>query len=170
MHACFRGTDPTVPFRFRCFGPQNPLTYISINHNVSHKLGIPRWQSQLYQVGLITYHPIIIPSGCVWKCCVPLNPMVLLIIIPFWKMAISLGRLSQHVQTNPWLSHHSPGVPQFELLPGALPALLPQCHASLVGALKVLAASRWREVLFLNWWLHGSTLWWTNIAIENGHL
>ena len=23
------------------------------------------------------------PTGCVWKCCVPLNPMVLLIIIPF---------------------------------------------------------------------------------------
>ena len=23
------------------------------------------------------------PYGCVWKCCVPLNPMVLLIIIPF---------------------------------------------------------------------------------------
>ena len=29
--------------------------------------------------------------GCVWKCCVALNPMVLLIIIPSWKIAISLG-------------------------------------------------------------------------------
>ena len=32
---------------------------------------------------------------------VPLNPMVLLIIIPSLKMAISLGILTQHFQTNP---------------------------------------------------------------------
>ena len=34
---------------------------------------------------------------------VPLNPMVLLIIIPI-KMAISLGILTQHFQTNPYKS------------------------------------------------------------------
>ena len=34
--------------------------------------------------------------------CTPLYPMVLLIIIPFWKMAISLGILTQHFQTNPY--------------------------------------------------------------------
>ena len=26
---------------------------------------------------------LVVSNGCVWKCCVPLNPMVLLIIIPF---------------------------------------------------------------------------------------
>ena len=39
--------------------------------------------------------------GFVWKCCVPLNPMVLLIIVPM-KMAISLGILTKHFQTNPY--------------------------------------------------------------------
>ena len=41
----------------------------------------------------------------IWVClkmlCTPKNPMVLLIIIPFWKMAISLGILTQHFQTIP---------------------------------------------------------------------
>ena len=41
----------------------------------------------------------------IWVClkmwCKPLNPMVLLISIPFLNMAISLGILTQHFQTNP---------------------------------------------------------------------
>ena len=32
---------------------------------------------------LTSRHREALPIGCVWKCCVPLNPMVLLIIIPF---------------------------------------------------------------------------------------
>ena len=41
--------------------------------------------------------------GCVWKCCVPLNPMVndgFADHYPYW-MAISLGILTQHFQTKP---------------------------------------------------------------------
>ena len=45
-----------------------------------------------------------ISKGSNWVClkmlCTPLYPMVLLILIPM-KMAISLGRLTQHFQTNP---------------------------------------------------------------------
>ena len=45
-------------------------------------------------------------SCSIWVClkmsCTPLYPMVLLIIIPFLKMAISLGILTQHFQTNPF--------------------------------------------------------------------
>ena len=33
--------------------------------------------------GLVNSEFCIFPYGCVWKCCVSLNPMVLLIIIPF---------------------------------------------------------------------------------------
>ena len=38
---------------------------------------------------------------CLKMVSTPLYPMVLLIIIPSWKMAISLGILTQHFQTNP---------------------------------------------------------------------
>ena len=39
------------------------------------------------------------PNGCVWKCCVPLNPMVLLIIIPFLN-GYFIGNIA-YFQTNP---------------------------------------------------------------------
>ena len=43
--------------------------------------------------------------GCVWKCCVPLNLMVLLIIIPMKNgYCISLGRLTQHFQTKQFMN------------------------------------------------------------------
>ena len=38
-------------------------------------------------------------NGCVWKCCVPLNPMVFLIIVPIkWLFH---WEYTQHFQTNP---------------------------------------------------------------------
>ena len=42
--------------------------------------------------------------GCVWKCCVPLNPMVLLIIIPM-KNGYFIGNIP-YFQTNPYREKH----------------------------------------------------------------
>ena len=42
-------------------------------------------------------------NGCVWKCCVPLNPMVLLIIIPM-KNGYFIGNIP-YFQTNPNREH-----------------------------------------------------------------
>ena len=70
------------------------------------------------------------PLGCVWKCCVPLNPMVLLIIIPmkngyfigninptfsdkstcgfaFWCFCLKSGDQKKHVQTAANNTHSS---------------------------------------------------------------
>ena len=40
--------------------------------------------------------------GCVWKCRVPLKPVWFCWWLSLWKMAISLGILTQHFQTNPF--------------------------------------------------------------------
>ena len=40
------------------------------------------------------------PSGCVWKCCVPLNPMVLLIIIPM-KNGYFIGNINPTFSDKP---------------------------------------------------------------------
>ena len=40
---------------------------------------------------------------CLKMLCTPKNPMVLLIIIPFLKMAMSLGILTHHFQTKPYI-------------------------------------------------------------------
>ena len=53
---------------------------------------------KLYHTHLHRYHIQV----CLKMLCTPINPMVLLIII--WKMAISLGILTQHFQTNPYSS------------------------------------------------------------------
>ena len=51
------------------------------------------------------------PYGFVWKCCVPLNPMVLLIIIPM-KNGYFIGNIP-YFQTNPYWYD----IPQFETYP-----------------------------------------------------
>ena len=47
----------------------------------------PNGYYMVIHLSLTNHHQLTIiyhyPYGCVWKCCVPLNPMVLLIIIPF---------------------------------------------------------------------------------------
>ena len=45
--------------------------------------------------------------GCVWKCCVPLNPMVLLIIIPIkwlfhWEYTLFSDTAIYHLRLNYW--------------------------------------------------------------------
>ena len=40
--------------------------------------------------------------GCVWKCCVPHCTQWFSWSLSLWKMAISLGILTQHFQTNPY--------------------------------------------------------------------
>ena len=45
--------------------------------------------------------------GCVWKCCVPLNPLVLLIIIPM-KNGYFIGNIP-YFQTNPYVAWGSMG-------------------------------------------------------------
>ena len=53
---------------------------------------------------------VMIPAkqryGCVWKCRVPLNPMVLLIIIPFLNGYFIGTNYTQHFQTNPYMLHN----------------------------------------------------------------
>ena len=40
---------------------------------------------------------------CYWKCCVPLCTQWFSWSLSLWKMAISLGILTQHFQTNPYV-------------------------------------------------------------------
>jgi hypothetical protein len=51
---------------------------------------------------------LVVSNGCVWKCCVPLNPMVLLIIIPFLN-GYFIGNIP-YFQTNPNLTLHVPTI------------------------------------------------------------
>ena len=46
--------------------------------------------------------------GCVWKCCVPLNPLVLLIIIPM-KNCYFIGNIP-YFQTNPYVNNRTFGL------------------------------------------------------------
>ena len=47
---------------------------------------------------------------CVWKCCVPLNPMVLLIMKSRFEMAISLGIYPIFRQTHLLFAHELPSL------------------------------------------------------------
>ena len=52
-----------------------------------------------------------IPGGCVWKCRVPHCTQWFCWSLSLWKMAISLGILTQHFQTHPsfhWDNDHEP--------------------------------------------------------------
>ena len=50
---------------------------------------------------------IVMGYGCVWKCCVPLFTQWFCWSLSLWKMAISLGILTQHFQTNPFANVNS---------------------------------------------------------------
>ena len=72
--------------------------------------------------------------GCVWKCCVPHCTQWFCWSLSLWKMAISLGILTQHFQTNPYWN---PGtwLPCFDFFTESLvffPGLFQEGHDSRV--------------------------------------
>ena len=66
-------------------------------HMVYKKLSIPIWD---FQFNLFFFMVQSWKYGCVWKWLVPLNPMVLLIIIPFLNCYF-IGNIP-YFQTNPY--------------------------------------------------------------------
>ena len=66
-----------------------------------HRRMEKRWLSYGYW-WLWLFMKLFNMGGCVWKCCVPLNPMVLLIIIPFLN-GYFIGNIP-YFQTNPYIT------------------------------------------------------------------
>ena len=75
-------------------------------------------------------------------------PMVLLIIIPFLKMAISLGILTQHFQTNPYLSIFLGGSPTRWGPPSYKLAYKPHEYYSYLRTIN----HSWAPKIAFSWW------------------
>ena len=102
VHSCCSNPNILVAlmFNYRCLVVNFlPVKYGQLCKLLMDFFGLNVLRISQHQV-ILAIVSRIKPCGCVWKCCVPLNPMVLLIIIPM-KNGYFIGNIPNIFRIKP---------------------------------------------------------------------